>query len=177
MLVAVQGLGSIWERRLAADQSNARRFARAAYYNTTGVVLNGRLRYRWRIGGKLRFHQAGGFNPNYPRRALGRVFECAKPELRDGWSQILFESVVRTPVRPDFYLFAVDTQTTGYVEIAAPSWKADDVQVVSVSEAHGTQQILLLMPAYAWVRSAVGTFFVEPLSQRRWSAELQFEHA
>jgi len=177
MLVALQGFGSIWEGRFAGHVSEAKRFARAAYYNTTGVAVNGRLRYRWRIGGKLRFHSIGGFNPNYPWRALRRVFECAEPEPRHGWNQILCKRVLRAPERPDLYLFAVTTERTGYVDVLSALWKADAVQVVSLSEDHGRQELLLLMPAYSWIRGGLGTFFVEPIAKLLWSAELQLGHA
>lgn len=177
MLVALEGFGSIWERRFAGDVSEAKRFARAAYYNTTGVPVNGKLRYRWRIGGKLRFNSIGGLNPNYPWRALSRVFECAAPEPRHGWSQILCKRVLRSPERPDLYLFAVTTDRTGYVDVLSGSWKADAVRVVSLSEDHGRQEMLLLMPAYSWIRGELGTFFVEPTAKLLWSAELQLGHA
>ena len=44
MRVCVLGFGSVWRRRLGQDPEDPRRFARAAYYNTTGVVVDGRLR-------------------------------------------------------------------------------------------------------------------------------------
>jgi hypothetical protein len=92
VVIAIQGFGSAWERRFGKDPADPERFGRAVYYNTTAVAVNGKLRYRWRIGGKLRFNSAGGFNPNYPARAVGRAFECAEPEPRNGWSQTLFEA-------------------------------------------------------------------------------------
>src|SRR5262249_41017033 len=84
MLVTVLGFGSIWERKPGRQAANSARFGRAAYYNTSGVAVNGKVRYRWRIGGKIRFNSVGGFNPNYPLRALNRVFECEPPEQRPG---------------------------------------------------------------------------------------------
>jgi len=169
MVVAIQGFGSIWERRFGNDVSDHR----AAYYNTTGVPVNGKLRYRWRIGGKLRFNSVSGFNPNYPLRALGRAFECAAPEQRNGWNQLLFARVLRTIDRPEFYLFAVTTERIGYVNAQSGSWKGDSVQIVSFSDGPSRQEILLLMPAYSWIRGEIGTFFVEPSATRPCSAQLQ----
>lgn len=177
MLIAVQGFGSLWERRLGKDLADSKRFARAAYYNTTAVPVNGKLRYRWRIGGKLRFNSSDGINPNYPLRAVGRLFECADPEPRNGWSQILLTRAARTADRPSAYLFAVTAERTGYIDPQSAAWRADSVQVVSLSEDHGQQEILLLMPAYSWVRGDLGTFFVEPSSGRRCSARLQLGHS
>jgi hypothetical protein len=93
VVVAIQGFGSVWERRFGKDLTDPTRFGRAAYYNTTAVPVNGKLRYRWRVGGKLRFNSVSGFNPNYPIRSVRRAFECAAPVQRNSWSQILFEHV------------------------------------------------------------------------------------
>jgi len=79
MLVTVTSFGSVWRRRFGKDPEDGRRFARAAYYNTTGVTVNGTMRTRPRIIGHARFNGVGGFNPNYPSRMIGRVFECAEP--------------------------------------------------------------------------------------------------
>ena len=176
MLVAVQGFGSIWERRFGKDLTDPKLFLRAAYYNTTAVLVNGKLRYRWRVGGKLRFNSSDGINPNYPLRAVGRLFECADSEPRCGWSQILLTRAARAAERPSAYLFAVTAERTGYIDTQSSGWKADSVQVVSLSEDHGQQEMLLLMPAYSWVRGDLGTFFVEPSSIRPCLAQLQLGH-
>ncbi len=173
MVIAIQEFGSAWERRFGKDPWDPERFARAAYYNTTAVPVNGRLRYRWRIGGKLRFNSGSGFNPNYPSRALGRAFECATPEQRNGWSQILFERLLPKNTQPEMYLFAVTTQRVGYIDARSAAWKADSVQVVSFSDDHGRQELLLLMPAYSWLRGELGTFFVESSPVAPCSARLQ----
>jgi hypothetical protein len=173
VVIAIQGFGSAWERKFGKEPSDPERFARAAYYNTTAVPVNGKLRYRWRIGGKLRFNSASGFNPNYPGRALGRAFECAAPEQRNGWSQILFEHVLPKNAQPEMYLFAVTAERVGYIDARSVSWKAHSVQVVSFSDDHGRQELLLLMPAYSWLRGELGTFFVEPSPAAPCSARLQ----
>lgn len=178
MLVTLQGFGSIWERRPQRQVGDSTKFLGAAYYNTTGVVVNGKVRYRWRIGGKIRFNSTGGFNPNYPSRALNRVFECEVPEPRpDGWDQILFKTVLRHPARPDAYLFVAMPQKTGRIDFASPFWKAAGVQVVSFSEDGDQQQAMLLMPAYSWVQGELGTFFAEPSARRPWAAVLAMGRA
>ena len=177
MLVTVNGFGSVWERRSGKDPADPKRFARAAYYNTTGVIVNGKVRYRWRIGGKIRFNSIGGFNPHHPSRGLNRVFECGEAQQRPGgWNQVLFKRKLTAPERPDLYLFVVTTEGTGYIDVGSTSCKADAVQVVSCSEDGGQQEVMLLMPAYSWVRGELGTFFVEPLTKQFWSAELRLGH-
>jgi len=176
VLVTVKGFGSIWERRFGQDATGVRRFGQAAFYNTTGVVVNGTVRYRWRVGGKIRFNGAGGFTPLAPRHSLDHVFECDEPETTSGgWTQILFKRKLNRPARPDFYLFVVTREWTGRVDIPSVSWKAESVRVVALSEQGEQQEGMLLMPAYAWIRTELGTFFVEPSQGRLWSADFRLD--
>ena len=178
VLVTLQGFGSIWERKPRRQAGDSTKFGGTAYYNTTGVLVNGRVRYRWRIGGKIRFNSTGGFNPNYPSRALNRVFECEVPEPRgDGWNQILFQTVLTHPVRPDAYLFVVTPEKMGRMDIGSPFWTAAGVEVVSFSEDSDQQQAMLLMPAYSWVPGGLGTFFAEPSARQPWVAALRMGRA
>jgi len=177
VLVTVKGLGSIWEKRLAPDSASQRRFARAAFYNTTGVSVNGKLRYRWRTGGKIRFNSIAGFNPNQPLCAVNRAFECKEPEITaGGWTLVLFKKMLSRPERPDFYLFVVTSEITGRIDFQAGSVD-DGVQCIAVSENRDQQEAMLLMPAYSWIRGDLGTFYVEPSRSRFWSAELHLERA
>lgn len=178
MLVTVKGFGGIWERRFGKNPANPKRFAQAAFYNTTGVQVNGVVRYRWRIGGKIRFNGVGGFTPRDPSRSLNRVFECKNPETTcAGWTQILVKRMLSGPERPDYYLFVVTAEYTGRLDIESSCWKADAVQVVSVSENADQQEAMLLMPAYSWVHGELGTFYAEPSTRQFWSAGLRLERA
>jgi hypothetical protein len=176
VLVTVKGLGSIWERRFRRGAADDLRYDRAAFYNTTGVFVNGSVRYRWRIGGKIRFNGAGGFTPCCPRQSVDRVFECGDPEIsHTGWTQILFKRMLSGPQRPDFYLFVVTGETTGRLDVTSACWKAGSVQVVALSESCDQHEAMLLMPPYSWVRSELGTYFVEPSQRRLWSADLRLD--
>ena len=177
MLVTLRGFGGIWERRFTNNRAVPNQSGRVAFYNTTGVEVDGKVRYRWRIGGKIRFNGVGGFTPNNPSRSLNRVFECKDPEIaRGGWTQVLFQRLLAGPERPDFYLFVVTATQTGRLALPS-SWKADGVQVVALSEHADQQEAMLLMPAYSWVRGELGTFFVEPSTEQFWSAALRLERA
>ena len=177
MLVTLQGFGRIWERRVTTNPAAPSPSGRVAFYNTTGVVVDGKVRYRWRVGGKIRFNAIGGFTPYNPSRSLNRVFECKDPETtRAGWTQVLFQRLLAGPELPDLYLFVVTARQTGRLDIRSP-WKADAVQVVALSEHADEQEAMLLMPAYSWVRGELGTFYVEPTAKQFWSAELRLERA
>ena len=43
MLVTVKGFGGIWERRFGTNTAHSKRFAQAAFYNTTGVQVSGKV--------------------------------------------------------------------------------------------------------------------------------------
>jgi len=92
MLVTITGFGSVWRRRIGKDPRDSRRFARAAYFNTTGVPVNGKIRTRPKIVGHVRFNGVGGFDPNYPLRMMNSVFECADPCIWQGQNKVLFEN-------------------------------------------------------------------------------------
>ena len=175
MLITVLSFGSVWRRRFGTDRDDARRFARAAYYNTTGVAVNNVIRTRPKINGHARFNGVGGFNPNYPCHMIGRVFECAGPCIWAGQNKVLFERMLATPQRPEYFLVAIRPEQVGRLNLTQPAWKSADSLLISFSEWHDQQESMLLMPAYAWLRSDLGTFFLEPLASRQWTAQLRLE--
>lgn len=178
MLIAVESFGSIWERRCAGESGISGRLARTAYYNTTGVFVNGKFRVRWLVGGKIRFNALGGFTVDNPSRSLHRVFECKQPEVTSGgWTQILVRRKLRAPERPDFHLIVVTAEYAGRIDIQSECWKAESVQVVAMSQDGDRQEAMLLMPAYSWVRGELGTFYAESFESRPWSAELRLGRA
>src|SRR6266536_5772771 len=101
MLVAVTGVGRVWRQRFGKDPGDARRFARAVYYNTTGVIVRGNVRQRPQICGYARFDAVGGFNPNFPARMINRVFECAEPSVWMGFN--FFFLMIRLPPRSTLF--------------------------------------------------------------------------
>ncbi|HEV3275580.1 MAG TPA: hypothetical protein VG860_02085 [Terriglobia bacterium] len=175
MLVTVTGFGSIWRRRFGSDPAGRSLFAHAAYYNTTGVEVNGTLRTRPRVIGHARFNGAGGFNPNHPSRMINRVFECDEPTVWQGQNKVLFKRLLRTAQQPDRFLVVVNPVEAGHIELAPGTWKSEDSMLISVSESRDQQEAMLLMPAYGWVRSELGTFFLEPSPLRPWTAQLRLE--
>jgi len=173
----LSGLGSVWRQRFGKNPDDRVRFARAAYYNTTGVVVNGVIRSRPKIVGHVRFNGVGGFDPNYPSRMIGHVFECAAPCVWEGQNKILFKRMLPAPARPDCFLILARPEQVGHLNLTQPAWKSDDTLLISFSEWRDQQEAMLLMPAYAWLRSDLGTFFLEPLASRPWTAQLRLEIA
>ena len=173
MVVAITGLGSVWRRRFGKDPDDPRRFARTAYYNTTGVPVDGTIRTRSKVAGYARFNSTGGFNPNYPQRMVNRVFECGEPCVWEGQNKILFKHMLTAPREPDCFLVVAKESEVGRIHIGSRGWKSDDGLLISFSECRDQQECMLLLPAYSWIRSDVGTYILHPAPARRWIARLQ----
>ena len=173
MVVSITGLGSVWRRRFGKDPDDPSRFARAAYYNTTGVPVGGTIRTRSKVAGHVRFNSTGGFNPNYPQRMINRVFECDEPCVWQGQNKVFFKYMLTAPREPDFLLVVARQSEIGRLHIGSSGWKSDDGLLISFSECGDEQECMLLMPAYGWIRSDVGTYILQAAPDRRWIARLQ----
>lgn len=177
MLVTVTGFGSIWRRRFGKDQSDPRRFVRAAYFNTTGVPVGGQIRTRPRIAGHVRFNGVGGFDPNHPLGMINSVFECAEPCIRQGQNKVLFTHRLSAPQQPDYFLVVVRGCEVGHLDVGTPAWRSEDTFLISFSECRDEQEAMLLMPHNGWLRSDLGRYVVRPFESWPWSARLQLTSA
>ena len=177
MLVTVTGFGSVWQHRFGKNQSDPKRFARAAYFNTTGVSVGGKIRTRPRIVGHVRFNGAGGFDPNYPLRMINSVFECAEPCIWQGQNKVLFKSMLPDPQQPDYFLVVARASEIGHLDVGSLAWRSEGTFLISFSECRNQQEAMMLMPTYSWLRTDVGRFVVRPFVTWPWSARLQLESA
>lgn len=173
MRVCILGFGSVWRRRWANGSDDPRRFARAAYYNTTGVKVDGKLRTRPAIIGHVRFNGVGGFDPNNPGRMIDRVFECEEPCVWRGQNKILFKTLLPRSVEPDRYLVVTRAAEAGRLRIGEPGWCSKDVWVIGLSESRSEQEAMLLMPVHGWMRTSVGTYKLTPLDGQPGRARLE----
>ena len=164
MIIGLEGFGSVWSTRRRST----------AFYNTTGIISDGRLRHRSRIFGQLRFNEIGGFNPKHIERNIGRVFEASGP-LDPSSSCILLHHLLTRPISPDYYLFAVTSDRTGELQVDQSGWKSDSVVLVSLSQVEQQQEAMLLMPIHSWIRGALGLFAVDPCGEYPWRAVLQLK--
>jgi hypothetical protein len=176
MLVSVTGFGSVWRRRMGKDPNDPMRFARAAYFNTTGVAVDGKIRPRPKIVGHARFNGAGGFNPNYPLRMVNSVFECAEPCFWQGQTKVLFKRMLSAPQQPDYFLVVARSSEIGRVDVGSPAWRSEGTLLISFSESHDDQEAMLLMPTESWIRTELGKAMLLPFISWPWSARLQLQH-
>ena len=171
MLISVLGFGSIWTRR-GGDAERSRRLD-AAYYNTTGVLVGGKLRNRPRVYGVARFNGNSGFRPDRAFQALSKVFECEAPCVWEGVPKVLFKMLLPRPTKPDAYLVAITAEQSGGIDKdSGATWLHPDVQLISFSECRDQQEVMVVMPPFSWIRGRLGTFFLEPATRKAWDARL-----
>lgn len=175
MLVTVTGFGSVWHSRFGENPKDPKRFARAAYFNTTGVPVNGKIRTRPKIIGHVRFNAIGGFDPNCPLRMLNSVFECADPCIWRGQNKVLFKRMLSVPQAPDYFLVVVRAREVGHIDVGSLAWHSEGTLLISFSECRNQQEAMLLMPPGACLRTNVGRYALRPFVSWPWSARLRLE--
>ena len=168
MIIALEGFGSVWSTRIGAKRD------RTAFYNTTGIVLDGRLRHRSRVFGQIRFNAISGFNPQHIESNIGRVFQSAGRSDGDSGCLLLHHRLAR-PQSPDYYLFRVTADETGELEIDRGGWKSEGVVLVSLSQFRQQQEAMLLMPVHGWIRGNRGRYAAQPSADRPWRASLEWK--
>lgn len=173
MRVCILGFGNVWRRRWRESSDDPTRFAHSAYYNTTGVMVEGRLRARPRILGHVRFNGVGGFDANDPARMIGRVFDCEEPCVWRGQNKILFKTLLPCKVEPERYLVVAKAADVGLLRVGEPRWCSEDVWVIALSKWREEQEAMLLMGPHAWVTTTVGVHRLVPLAGRSRRARLE----
>jgi hypothetical protein len=102
---------------------------------------------------------------------LYRVFDCEPPCAWNGHQKVLLKRLLRKPETPDAYLVVVKSEQTGGV-IKGGDWLNRETTLISFSECGADQEVMVVMPAYGWVRGVLGTFFLVPMAARPWEARL-----
>jgi hypothetical protein len=171
MLVSVLGFGSIWTRRSRNGAPSGHEFCprHLVYYNTTGVRVGGKLHSRPRVYGVARFNGVSGCRPDSHDKMLNKVFECEPPCTWNGHPKILFNRLLAKPAQPDAYLVVVTSELIGGV-LNDSDWLARGANVISFSECGRDQEVMVVMPAFGWIRGGHGTMFLEPTAARPWHA-------
>ena len=175
MLATITGFGSVWRRRFGKGGNDPMRFARAAYFNTTGVPVNGKIRTRPKIVGHIRFNGVGGLDPHHPLAAINHVFECADPCVWNGQNKVFFKRRLQVPQQPDCFLVVLRSREFGHVSVGLPAWKSEGTILISFSECRDEQEAMLLMPPQSWLCTDLGRFVLRSSVACPWGARLQLE--
>jgi len=169
MIIGLEGFGSVWSTRRGRTRK------KTAFYNTTGIVLDGRLRHRSRLFGQVRFNAIGGFNPQHIEANIGRLFVSVGHPQDGDRAGLLLHHLLSRPQMPDHYLFQVTPDDTGVLEIDRTGWRSDGVVLLSLSQFHEQQEAMLLVPIHGWIRSCLGRFAAEPWPDCPWRASLEWK--
>lgn len=153
--------GSVWRYRLGSHDARGH-LSRAVYYNTTGIVVNGKARQRPQICGYARFDTIGGFDPDHPFRMIGRTFECAEPCVWMGYNKLLFKRIVNGGECPNCFLVVAKSELVGRLPVGEHNWRSANSWLLSLSESSGQQEAMLLMSIGDWIRTILGNFVLEP---------------
>jgi hypothetical protein len=175
MLISVMGFGSVWTRRSARERDDQDRHDRQiiVYYNTTGVLIGDRFRNRPRAYGVARFNACSGFRPDLMHKMLHKVFECEPPCIWNGHNKVLFKNILERPAKPDAYLVTMTHEQSGGIDKDPNgAWLHNSAQLISFSEGPDQQEVMVVMPAFSWLRGRLGTFFLEPVARKPWEARL-----
>jgi hypothetical protein len=157
ILVKVLAFGSNWWARFGRDPQDRYRFTRhAAYFNSTGLHCGRKIRRHWIVPGLIRFNGVGDFNPQFPNRHLGMIFECADLKFACGGNRLLFTRRAPQSATADYYLTVLSSERFGEFNFRGPDWKSDSVLPIAVSHLHAKQEAMLLMKPCDWVRNSLG---------------------
>jgi hypothetical protein len=169
MIIGLEGFGSVWSTRRGTTRE------RTAFYNTTGIVLDGRRRHRSRLFGQIRFNAIGGFNPQHIEANIGRLFVSVGHPQDGDCAGLLLHHLLSRPQMPDYYLFRVTSDDTGMLEIDHAGWRSDGVVLLSLSQFREQQEAMVLVPIFGWIRSGLGRFAAEPSADCPWRASLEWK--
>lgn len=173
MLVKVLEFGSNWWARFGRDPHDRHRYTRlAAYFNSTGVRCGNKMRRYWVVPGLIRFNGVGDFNPHFPNRAVGEIFECTDLVFSRGGNRVLFRRKVEKSCRPDYFLLAVSSDRFGALRFETAD-RSGFPTPIAASHIGEKQEAMLLMKEGDRVQSALGVWQVTVAPNLRHGASLQ----
>jgi hypothetical protein len=159
MLVQILRFGSNWWARFGRDPADRYRFTRhAAYFNSTGLRFGNKIGRHWSVSGLIRFNGVGDFNPQFPSRSLGAVFECRDLVFAFGGNRLLFQRRAAHSALPDYFLAVLSNDQFGTFDCQRSESKAASVLPIAVSESREKQEAMLLMKPLDWVRTTLGVW-------------------
>ena len=93
--------------------------------------------------------------------------------MLEGTPKVLFKMRLHRPAKPDAYLVTTTADQSGGIKTdPSADWLHPEARLISFSECRDQQEVMLVMPAFAWIRGALGTFFLEPDARKQWKARL-----
>jgi hypothetical protein len=161
MYIRIISFATNWWAMHSHDTDDPYCFRRkAAYFNAAALMSGSRLHHSAIFPGQVRFNSRSGFDPEFPTRAVGEVFQCSEPQSFNGKIHLLFERRAAT-VQPDAYLVTLRSSEHGAIEFAKPGWKSAGVHPISISMRGQRYEAMLLFGVNDWVESVLGRWRVD----------------
>lgn len=162
MYVRIVSFGTNWWAMRSHNINDPLCFRRrVAYFNAAALMSGRRLRHSAIFPGQVRFNSKSGFDPEFPSRAVGRIFQCSPPRQFAGRMHLLFERRTHETT-PDAYLVTIRSSEHGTIQFGKPGWKSGGVVPISISLRGLRYEAMLLFGDQDWVESDLGRWQVDP---------------
>ena len=124
MYIRVVSFGTNWWAMNSHDTSDPYCFRRrTAWFNAAALMSGRRLHHSAIFPGQIRFNSKSGFDPEFPLRAIGKIFQCSPPRQFAGKMHLLFERRT-SETMPDACLVTLRSWEHGAIQFAKPGWKS-----------------------------------------------------
>jgi len=161
MYIRVIGFGTNWWAMRSRDTSDPYCFRRrAAWFNAAALMSGRRLHHSAIFPGQVRFNSKSGFDPEFPSRAIGKIFQCSPPRQFAGKMHLLFERRT-SETMPDAYLVTLRSSEHGAIQFGKPGWKSAGVSLISISLRGPRYEAMLLFGDQDWVASDLGRWQID----------------
>jgi hypothetical protein len=161
MYIRIVSFGTNWWAMNSHDTSDPYCFRRrAAWFNAAALMSGRRLHHSAIFPGQIRFNSKSGFDPEFPLRAIGKIFQCSPPRQFAGKMHLLFERRT-SEAMPDACLVTLRSWEHGAIQFAKPGWKSPGVSPISMSLRGDRYEAMLLFGNQDWVESDLGRWQVD----------------
>jgi hypothetical protein len=161
MYVRVISFGTNWWAMHSCDTGDPYCFRRrAAWFNAAALMSGRRLHHSAIFPGQVRFNSKSGFDPEFPLRAIGKIFQCSPPRQFAGKMHLLIERRT-SETMPDAYLVTLRSSEHGAIQFGKPGWKSAGVSPISISLRGPRYEAMLLFGDQDWVASDLGRWQVD----------------
>jgi hypothetical protein len=161
MHVRIVSFGTNWWAMNSHETSDPFCFRqRAAWFNAAALMSGRRLHHSAIFPGHVRFNSKSGFDPEFPFRAIGKIFQCSPPRTFAGKTHLLCERRT-SQATPDAYLVTLRSWEHGAIQFGKPGWKSPGVSPISMSLRGDRYEAMLLFGDQDWVESDLGRWQVD----------------
>jgi hypothetical protein len=156
LVVQIVSFGSAWWVRPGREVGDSERYTRhAAYFNSTGIEIGGKIHTAGPVRGLVRFNVSSGLDPHHTQNNIGQVFCFTEVERYLDTNRLLALRRAAKDAPPTHFLVRVSSIFHGTLSLAT-RWRSADVHTIAVSRYRERQESLLLITALSVIRTSFG---------------------